>query len=67
MSEISEAVADYAEGRAAFLDGRDENSCPHPPGHGGNTRRIKWFNGYFDERTATRLAKLFRRYKIQWP
>lgn len=41
--------ADEAEGRKAFLNGQPSTACPHPPGKGGNMRRLAWLRGYYDE------------------
>ena len=41
--------ADETEGRKAFLNGQPSTACPHPPGKGGNMRRLAWLRGYYDE------------------
>ena len=42
--------ADETEGRKAFLTGQDSSECPHPPGKGGNIRRLAWLRGFYDEK-----------------
>lgn len=65
---MSAKSKEYLEGVAAFRRGDDEDACPYPRMREGYfDRRVAWFNGYFDERTGTRLAKAFQYYGIQWP
>jgi hypothetical protein len=42
--------ADENEGRKAFLIGLGWQDCPHPPGSGGNIRRLAWMRGFYAEK-----------------
>lgn len=42
--------ADEQEGRKAFLIGLSSKDCPHPPGNGGNIRRVAWMRGFYSEK-----------------
>lgn len=55
--------AEYTLGKIAFEAGKSEDDCPYPEGG----ERISWFTGYFDTRTATKLAGVFERNNITWP
>lgn len=63
------SVPAYNEGRKAFMDGLCEDDCPYPPmvSDSCSGNRVAWFTGYFDCRTGSRLADVFRRNGISWP
>lgn len=50
--------ADETEGRRAFEQGLPPDSCPFPPGNGGNIRRLAFFRGYY-------AAKYWDRHKFR--
>lgn len=59
----------YQEGRKAFMDGMCEDDCPYKTKVSDecSCNRTAWFTGYFDCRTGSRFAELFRRRGITWP
>lgn len=56
-------LAEYDDGKQAFLDGLDVDDCPHRSGF----KRIGWMCGWYDERTRSRLGHIFSHRKINWP
>jgi len=62
---------EYSEGRKAYRDrtayangNRNDPKCPYPT---GNSERVGWYTGWYDERTKDRIGELLERNGMLWP
>lgn len=56
------STPEYREGLAAYGP-RRRDACPYPSG----AKRLAWYCGWYDARTGVRLARVFKKWGIEWP
>lgn len=55
---------EYLEGYRAFVAGETEESNRYKI---GDTRRQRWYDGYYTARTGSRVGSTIRKYGGDWP
>lgn len=54
--QIVRQSPEYAEGQAAFADGKSMDDCPHAPRRGFNASRYRWFTGWLEAQTENQIG-----------